>query len=439
MKNRVLVMILGGGRGERLYPLTRERAKPAVPFGGKYRLVDIPMSNCIHSGFKKIYILTQFNSASLHNHITNSYAFDSFSKGFVEILAAGQTFERSNWYMGTADAVRQNFIQFHTQNPAHYLILSGDQLYRMDLDDFFNHHLESGAEISVAATLVSREKIRHFGILKADSSGRITNFVEKPPPGTDIEELKIPTALTGEMSEKDNQREYMASMGIYIFNAGILEQALDNEMIDFGKEIIPMCLGRFKVHAYPFTGFWEDIGTIKSFYETNINLTSIRPDFDFYDEARPIYTHRRDLPASKINASAITQTLTADGCIITNANIMNSIIGIRTIIESGASLDGVICMGATYYETKKEKEENRKKSLPDIGIGSGSMIRKAIIDKNARIGNNCRIGIDDLDRKDGDLAPCGDLAPGKDLGTYYIRDGIVIIPKNGVIPTGTVI
>jgi glucose-1-phosphate adenylyltransferase len=394
----VLCLVLGGGRGERLFPLTMERAKPAVPFGGKYRLVDIPISSCIHSGFRRIYILTQFNSASLHNHISNTYIFDSFSLGFVEVLAAEQTYEHSSWYMGTADAVRKNFIHFRTQNPDYYMILSGDQLYRMDLEDFFDNHTESGAEISVAVTPVTAEKCRHFGILQVDKQGRIVRFVEKPQTEEEIADLKIPETLRGQLAGISPDREYLASMGIYIFTKGILKKALDNEYTDF-----------------------------KSFYETTINLTSITPDFDFYKESQPIYTRRRDLPASKINSCTITQCLTADGCIITNANIMHSVIGIRTIIESGATLDGVVCMGADWYETVEEKKQNRERGIPDIGIGKGTLIRRAIIDKNARIGEVCRIGVDQLERKDGDF------------GNYHIREGIIVVPKNAVVPSGTVI
>jgi glucose-1-phosphate adenylyltransferase len=424
---RVLCLVLGGGRGERLYPLTKERAKPAVPFGGKYRLVDIPISSCIHSGFRQIYILTQFNSASLHNHIANTYIFDSFSHGFIEILAAEQTYEHSGWYMGTADAVRKNFIHFRTQNPDYYMILSGDQLYRMDLQDFYAHHQQSGAQISVAVTPVSAEKCRHFGILQADEKGQIVRFVEKPQTSDQIDGLEIPDTLREKLAGVSPDRKYLASMGIYIFNQEILKQALDNEYTDFGKEIIPKSIETFKVHSYIFPGFWEDIGTIRSFYETTINLTKITPDFDFYKESQPIYTRRRDLPASKINSCTMTECLCADGCIITNGNIMRSVIGIRTIIESGATLDGVVCMGADWYETVEEKKQNRQQGMPDIGIGKGTLIRQAIIDKNARIGEVCRIDVDHLERKDGDY------------GHYHIREGIIVIPKNAVIPSGTVI
>jgi glucose-1-phosphate adenylyltransferase len=425
--SKVLTIVLGGGRGERLFPLTKERAKPAVPFGGKYRLVDIPISSAIHSGFKQIYILTQFNSASLHNHIANTYIFDTFSQGFVEILAAEQTYEHSGWYEGTADAVRKNSLHFRDHHPDYYIILSGDQLYRMDLQDFFQNHLKSGADVSVAVTPVSRDRTQHFGILQVDAKGRVVRFVEKPRPDTDISELKMPPALAAGLERSDAERDYLASMGIYVFSAGALAQALDNDCTDFGKEIIPHSIEQLKVQGYVFDGYWEDIGTIRSFYHTNITLTDIRPEFDFYRESFPIYTRRRDLPASKINSCVITQCLTADGCIITNANIMRSIIGIRTVIESGASLDGVVCMGADYYESAEERLRNRENNVPDVGIGRGTLVKRAIIDKNARIGETCRIGVDDLPRSDGDYE------------NHHIRDGIIVIPKNAVISTGTVI
>ncbi len=425
--SEIITLILSGGKGTRLYPLTKLRAKPAVPFGGKYRLVDIPISNCLNSGISRIYILTQFNSSSLHNHISHTYKFDSFTRGFVEILAAEQTYEHSNWYQGTADAVRQNFLHLHDHSLDYYLILSGDQLYRMDFQVFLKKHIESQAEITIASTPVTRDDASSLGILKADETGRITEFIEKPAPDRDISAIRIPDSLELPKEIKDEKREYLASMGIYIFNAGILEKALDNTMADFGKEIIPYCIDKMKVYTYVFTDYWEDIGSIKSFYEANINLASIKPRFNFYNEHKPIFTRRRDLPASKINFCTISQSLTADGCIITNATIMNSIVGIRTIIESGAHLDGTICMGADFYETVEQKKQNRKEGRPDIGIGRGSIIKKAIIDKNARIGEVCRIGIDNFTREDGDF------------GDYYIKEGIIVIPKNAVIPSGTVI
>ena len=423
--SKVLSIVLGGGKGTRLYPLTKARAKPAVPFGGKYRLVDIPISNCINSGFKQIYILTQFNSASLHMHIAHTYMFDSFSKGFVEVLAAEQTFEHSGWYEGTADAVRKNFLHFRTQNPSHYLILSGDQLYRMDLADFYKKHVESGAAVTVACTAVSREDASSLGILKANKKNEITDFMEKPGPSKDISDYKIPHELLDD--RRTNGKDFLASMGIYVFNAEAMDECLENDFTDFGKEIIPAAIGKLKVNAYTFDGYWEDIGTIKNFYEANLDLTSLTPRFDFYEEKAPIYTHMRNLPPSKMNFSNMNQSIAGEGCIITNASISNSIVGIRTIIESGASLHGVVCMGADYYETEDQRRKNRDQKIPDIGIGKGCVVKGAIIDKNARIGEGCRIGVDDLSRTDGDF------------GYYHVVDGIIVIPKNAVLNPGTVI
>jgi glucose-1-phosphate adenylyltransferase len=421
----VLSIVLGGGKGTRLFPLTQERAKPAVPFGGKYRLVDIPISNCINANLRRIYILTQFNSASLHLHLSQTYNFDIFSKGFVEILAAEQTFEHSGWYEGTADAVRKNFIHFRTQAPDYYIILSGDQLYRMDLQDFLKKHKESGAAITIACTAVGREESSQLGILKVNKKGEITEFLEKPGPARDISDFRVPPELKTDNTAKGD--EYLASMGIYIFNADAMESCLANEYTDFGKEIIPMTINTLKVNAYVFNGYWEDIGTIKGFYEANLDLTSLRPKFDFYDEEKPIYTHMRSLPPSKMNFSSMNQSIASEGCIITNAAITNSIVGIRTIIESGASLNGVVCMGADYYESEKQKLENAEARIPNVGIGRGTIVKGAIIDKNACIGEGCRIGIDNLNRTDGNY------------GHYFIIDGIIVIPKNAILYPGTVI
>jgi glucose-1-phosphate adenylyltransferase len=418
---------MGGGKGTRLYPLTKERAKPAVPFGGKYRLVDIPLSNSINAGFVQIYVLTQFNSASLHLHISNTYIFDSFSKGFVEVLAAEQTFEHSGWYEGTADAVRKNFPHFRPQEPSHYIILSGDQLYRMDLQDFFQRHLDSGADVTVAATPVDREQAVAFGILQADKTGHVDSFVEKPPLSENIDHLRIPKELHPDDHQRADGKDYLASMGIYCFNADAMEKALNNDLTDFGKEVIPSLIDSADVSAYVFTGFWEDIGTIRSFYETNLNLASFKPDFNFYEEHSPIYTHRRDLPASKFNSCTLKEVLAADGSIITDSGVTRSIIGVRTIVEAGCELNGVVCMGADFYETEERRRQNRVAGIPDIGIGANSKVAGAIIDKNARIGENCRIGFDRQSYEDGDFP------------THYVRDGVIIIPKGAAVPPGTVI
>ena len=415
----VLSIVLGGGKGTRLFPLTQSRAKPAVPFGGKFRLVDIPISNCINAKFRQIYIVTQFNSASLHLHINSTYMFDSFTRGFVEILAAEQTFEHSGWYEGTADAVRKNFPHFRTQKPSYYIILSGDQLYRMDLEDLLKRHIDSQAAITIACTAVTREAASELGILKVNKSSQITEFMEKPGSTKDISDYKMPTELR---TDKKGGDAYLGSMGIYVFNAKAMEECLANEQADFGKEIIPAAINNYKVNGYIFDGYWEDIGTIRNFYETNLELTSLRPSFDFYDEERPIYTHMRNLPPSKMNFSNMNQSIAAEGCIITNANISNSIVGIRTIIESGASLNGVVCMGADFYENDVQKAQNAEARIPNVGIGQG-----AIIDKNVRIGEDCRIGIDDVRRTAGNY------------GHYYIVDDIIVIPKNTVLYPGTVI
>ena len=422
--SEVLSIVLGGGKGTRLFPLTQFRSKPAVPFGGKYRLVDIPISNCINANLRQIYIVTQFNSASLHLHIGQTYVFDPFSNGFVEILAAEQTLEHSGWYEGTADAVRKNFPHFRTQNPSYYIILSGDQLYRMDLQELLKKHIDSGASISIACTGVNRESAGGLGILKVDKNNQITEFLEKPGPAKDISDYKAPSQL---LTEKNKDDCYLASMGIYVFNSKAMEDCLANEFTDFGKEIIPAAISKLKVNAYLFDGYWEDIGTIRNFYDTNLELTSVRPNFDFYDEQRPIYTHMRNLPPSKMNFSNMNQSIAAEGCIITNANVTSSIVGIRTIIETGSSLNGVVCMGADYYETEKQKAQNAEARIPNVGIGRGAIIKGAIIDKNVCIGEGCRIGVDDIKRTDGNY------------GHYYIVDGIIVIPKNTILYPGTVI
>ena len=420
---KVLSIILGGGKGTRLFPLTQSRSKPAVPFGGKHRIVDIPISNCINSGFQQIYVLTQFNSASLHLHIARTYRFDRFSNGFVEIMAAEQTFEHSGWYKGTADAVRKNFVHFKPQRPTHYVILSGDQLYRMDLRKFLMRHEESGADITIACTPVNRRDASGFGIMQVNEQSVITAFMEKPGPDKNIDEWKIPQSS---MAQGDPSKEYLASMGIYIFNAKAMEECLDNGMNDFGKEVIPSSLDKYKVSAFVYNGYWEDIGTIRSFYEATLDLTEITPKFNFYDAEMPIYTHSRNLPASKINGAQLDRVTCSEGCIITHAFIKRSIIGIRSIIESDSILEGVICMGADYYESEEEKEADRTTGTPPIGIGSYCRIKKAIIDKNARIGRNVSIGM-------------GEIPADGDYGFYHVVDGIYVVIKNAIVPDNTTI
>ena len=421
---RVLSIILGGGKGTRLYPLTKERSKPAVSFGGKYRIVDIPISNCINSGYKKIYLLTQFNSASLHLHISNSYNFDRFSGGFVEILAAEQTLEHSGWYEGTADAVRKNFIHFKTQKPTHYIILSGDQLYKMDLRAFMDAHIKSGADVTIATTAVNRRDASGFGIMKIDQDNRVKAFMEKPKPDQNIDDWKIPAEARGSLPP---EKEYLASMGIYIFNANTMEECLLGEnakYTDFGKEILPLAIGKKKINSYVFDGYWEDIGTIRSFYEANIALCEPYPTFDFFGETKPIYTHMRNLPPSKINKADVNASLISEGCIITEAKLNKSVVGVRSIINDGSELDGVIMMGADFYDSEEEKKAATDKK-PATGIGKNCKIANTIIDKNARIGDNCKIGISGKKYEDGDH------------GVFYSADGIIVIRKGAVIPAGT--
>lgn len=423
--NRVICVILGGGKGERLYPLTKERAKPAVPFGCRYRLVDIPISNSIHAGIKEIFILTQFNSDSLNNHISSTYQFDTFSRGFVRIMAAKQSYtSATGWFLGTADAVRKNMPSFLTAEPDYVMILSGDQLYRMDLRRFLKEHIESKAEISIAATPVSRVAAAQLGILKLDKKGFIDSFTEKPGSEKDISEYILPDTFVAEDRSQD-RKEYLASMGIYIFNTETLKKCLSTDASDFGKELIPDALSKYRVKGFVYRGYWEDIGTIRSFYEANLNLASTFPSFNLYDELKPIYSRRSDLPPSKINACTFRNALAGEGSIITDAFISNSLIGIGTIIDSGASLENVYCMGADHYETDEQRSENAAKGVPNIGIGAGSIIRNAIVDKNARIGRNCRIGIDSNQRNDGDYE------------NYYIKEGIIIISKNACLSDGT--
>lgn len=421
---RVLSIILGGGKGTRLYPLTKYRSKPAVPFGGKHRIIDIPLSNCINSGFKNVYILTQFNSASLHIHIAKAYSFDTFSNGFVEILAAEQTFDHSTWYNGTADAVRKNLFHFRQNKPTHYLILSGDQLYRMNLKEFFHFHEISGSDITIACTPVTRDDASGFGIMKINNQSKIVEFMEKPPIDKDISSWKIPEK--SQIKANKPEKEYLASMGIYLFSAKAMEECLDSDWADFGKEVIPASLKNYKVSAFPHNGYWTDIGTIRSFYEATLNLTEIEPDFDFYDAESPIYTHNRNLPTSKINAARLDRATCADGCVITNAEIRHSVIGVRSIIESGSFIEDTICMGSDYYESREEKDAARAAGKPCLGIGNNCKIRCAIIDKNVHIGNNVSIGMTGI-------------KPDGDYGDYHVIDGIYVIVKNSVIPDNTVI
>jgi glucose-1-phosphate adenylyltransferase len=419
--NRTLAIIMGGGAGTRLFPLTKERAKPAVPLGGKYRLVDIPISNCLNSGIRSIYVLTQFNSMSLHRHINASYKFDNFTPSFVEILAAQQTPEGSHWYQGTADAVRQNLRYFFERPVDYYIILSGDQLYRMDYRHVLRQHLETNSDITVGTIPVNRAAASGFGIMHTDEKRRIIEFVEKPKDPQVLDGLRIPPDLLQSIGHPHGADLYQASMGIYVFRREVLKECLDNDFADFGKNIIPAAIRNYKVTAYIFQGYWEDIGTIAAFFEANLNLTDPNPRFSFNEPGAPVYTHPRFLPASIVRSTSFDRSLVCDGCIIDKASVEHSLIGIRSVIGSDSVVKDVILMGADYYETDPGRSGG---DAPSIGIGRGCDIRNAIIDKNARIGDNVVIS---PEGKDKEMNGEG----------FYIRDGIVVIPKNGVIASGT--
>jgi len=424
--SNVLSVIMGGGQGTRLFPLTKERSKPAVPLAGKYRLVDIPISNCINSGLRRIYLLTQFNSASLHRHISQSYKFDHFTGGFVEILAAEQTYADTSWYQGTADAVRKNMIHFMNHEWDYLLILSGDQLYRMDFRRIINQHAETGADITVATIPVGRREAQSLGIMQIDAERRITRFVEKPKEPALLDSLKLPVEWYTPLGIKGEGELFPASMGIYVFNRDIIRRLLDNTLTDFGKHVIPNAIQNLRVFSFVFQGYWEDIGTIRAFFDANLDVTNELPRFNFFDMAAPIFSRPRFLPGSKINGAQIDHAVISDGCILNRAIITHSIIGLRTIVGSGAVLNRVILLGSDYYESLESIVEHQKTGKPPIGVGTNCRIENTIVDKNARIGNNVVI------------SPAG--KPEKvDHPNYYIRDGIVIVPKNGVIPHGMII
>ena len=422
----VLSVIMGGGQGKRLFPLTKERAKPAVPLAGKYRLVDIPISNCINSGLRRIYLLTQFNSASLHRHIAQSYKFDHFSGGFVEILAAEQTYADTSWYQGTADAVRKNMIHFMNHDWDYLLILSGDQLYRMDFRKVIELHTEAKADITIATIPVERREAASLGIMQIDEDRRITRFVEKPTDRAVQDSLRLEPKWYAKLGIKDGGELFLASMGIYVFNREVIRRLLDNSLTDFGKDIIPGAIQNLRVFSSVFQGYWEDIGTIRSFFEANIDVTNELPRFNFFDMAAPIFSRPRFLPGSKINGAQIDHAVISDGCILNHAVITHSIVGLRSIVGAATILNRTILLGSDYYESYESIIEHEKAGKPRIGVGANCRIENAIIDKNARIGDNVKI------------SPTG-KSENLDHQNYYIRDGIVIIPKNGVIPHGMVI
>jgi glucose-1-phosphate adenylyltransferase len=426
----VTTIILGGGQGTRLYPLTKHRAKPAIPLGGKYRLIDIPLSNCINSDLSRIYVLTQFNSASLNQHVNTSYRFSPFSKGFVEIIAAQQTADSPDWFQGTADAVRKTLWLMEERNPSEYLVLSGDHLYKMDYSVFIRHHRDSGADVTISVLPVTEKQASEFGVMKLDGNGRVMDFKEKPQ-GEELLGMRteIPNWILD--PEEAKQKSYIASMGIYVFKREVLKSILEGfpNFNDFGKHVIPHAIKNHKVQAYIFHGYWEDIGTIESFYKANLGLVKHpNPSFSFFDESFPIFTRPRFLPATKILDSRVEESMICDGCIIKDSSIKNSIIGIRSRIESKVLVENSLLMGADYFQSSAERDAQRAAGIPPIGIGDNSIVRNAIVDKNAHIGKNVRLvneqNIQNVQKEE---------------EGYWIRSGIITVLKNAVIKDGTVV
>ena len=413
-----LAVILGGGRGSRLFPLTHERSKPAVPIAGKYRLIDIPISNCLNSDLRRIFVVTQYNSESLNKHVGQTYKFDVFSDSFVTVLAAEQTEDSPDWFQGTADAVRQSLRHLRSHRAREVLILSGDQLYQADFRKLRDTHRGADADATLAVIPVARDQTAGLGILKMDAQGRIVEFEEKPPPERlDALESDIP----------GHGRGFLASMGIYLFGREVLEKAIaDPALVDFGRNIIPKAIGELKVQAHVFHGYWEDVGTIASYFHANLELTDRIPRFDFYDASRPIYSNSRMLPATKAEASSLRSVLLSEGCILLGTDIERAVIGIRSRIGAGSRLRNVLVLGADYYETLEEIEQAQARGIPPIGIGGDSILEQCIVDKNARVGRGVRI-VNQAGVRHADGAG------------WYLRDGIVIVPKGGVIPDGTVI
>ncbi|CAF0695933.1 glucose-1-phosphate adenylyltransferase [Candidatus Methylacidithermus pantelleriae] len=422
----VIAVILGGGAGTRLFPLTRDRAKPAVPLASKYRLVDIPISLCIHAGLRRIFVLTQFNSSSLHRHIQQTYRFDDYSRGFVQIMAAQQTPRGASWYQGTADAVRQNLIHFDNHPHQWVLILAGDQLYRMDFRVLLEEHVTKGADVTVAVNPVGPERANSLGIMEINEELRITRFVEKPKDPKELLQLELSPYLRSVLQLPGEEPCYLASMGIYVFNRKVLGQALQGIESDFGSHIIPSLIRTHRVFAFLHRGYWEDIGTIGAFYKAHMELCQSQPPFDFFDATYPIYTHCRHLPSSTITCARMEHTLVAEGCRIGDASLERSVIGIRSVIGSGARITSSILMGNDFFESDAEALAAEGRGIPRLGIGRNSRIERAIIDKNARIGDNVVI------------SPEG-KHPHMDGDGFYVRDGIVVIPRNAVIHHNRVI
>lgn len=414
---------MGGGRGTRLYPLTKERCKPAVPLAGKYRLVDIPISNCLNSGYNRIHVLTQFNTASLHNHIQSAYQFDPYGGGFVDILSAEQTDKGELWYQGTADAVRQNMHHFRYHENDLFLILSGDQLYRMDFQKVVEHHLKIGADVTIAAKAMHKSEVTGLGVMRVKDDYSISEFVEKPTDQGVIDSLVIGDKLR-ETLAGNPQDVCLASMGIYVFSAKMLKQVLSGTEKDFGKEIIPGLLGKEKLYSYIFDGYWEDIGTVAAFFDANLALTDYVPPFNFFDGEAPVYTRARYLPPNKINGGNMENVLIGGGSIIDQSHITRSVLGVRSNIGKGCELRDIVMMGSDWMESDDDRLENARLGRPNFGIGKNCKITRAIIDKNARIGD------------DVELSPEG-KPEGWSQGDLFVRDGIIIVMKSGVVPSGT--
>jgi glucose-1-phosphate adenylyltransferase len=428
--NRTLSIILGGGAGTRLYPLTKTRAKPAVPLAGKHRLIDIPISNCINSNILQIYVLTQFNSASLNQHVSRSYGFPGFQQGFVEVLAAQQTPDNKSWFQGTADAVRQYIGRFASHDVDDYLILSGDHLYRMDYSDFVRKHRESGADITLSVVPMDEDRASSFGLMKINQHGRIIDFFEKPE-GEALKQMQVDTTALGMSAEAAQKTPYIASMGIYVFKRRALLDLLQDrpEQTDFGKEMLPEAIHRMQVQAYLFDGYWEDIGTIKAFFEANLALVKQpNPTFSFYDKSAPIYTRARYLPPTKQLECMVTESMISEGCVIKSCRIHHSVIGIRTRIESGCMIKNSLLMGADYYQSDFERDGSCDRASSPLGIGANSKIQNAIIDKNACIGCNVKIlnkdHVQEADREE---------------DGFYIRNGMIVVLKDATLPDGTII
>jgi len=427
----ILALILGGGRGTRLFPLTKSRSKPAVPVAGKYRLIDIPISNCINSELHKIYVLTQFLSVSLHRHIANTYKFDMFSKGFVEVLAAQQTNESADWYQGTADAVRQNLSYIERENPDEVLILSGDQLYRMDFRHLIETHRGHRADITIAAIPVPEKDTIGFGLLSMDSHSRVTGFVEKPK----TPEEREPFYTSAEWIERRgipcNGRHYLANMGIYLFKTEVLYELLTTKPLatDFGKEVFPRNYKTKHVCAHLFDGYWEDLGTIRSYHEASLALASANPPFDFFVPEGIIYTRMRNLPPSRFNGAILEQSVVSDGCVLgAGTRIERSLIGVRSRIGANCTIRDTVLIGSDDFETDADRAENRKRSRPDLNIGEGTIVERAILDKDCRIGRGVKlINRDERQEADGPN------------GMFHIRDGIIVVPRGAIIPDGTVV